>query len=184
MIVNVVTNTKREIAGVFVGDFVKAHRIGAQYALKTYATPIPDEIRRETDLVLLNCYPLDWDPIQTGKALWARAYFDNAYTVIINPATQGVCYHGLTDRVDYARFSRQNADQRPKQIQAQNVGSREQALVWSELFPVDAFYERYPNDILFREWDKLVERLAEKLPRDAKVVLFPCASTQIFAEQV
>ena len=184
VIVNVVTNTKREIAGVFVGDFVKAHRIGAQYALKTYATPIPDEIRRETDLVLLNCYPLDWDPIQTGKALWARAYFDNAYTVIINPATQGVCYHGLTDRVDYARFSRQNADQRPKQIQAQNVGSREQALVWSELFPVDAFYERYPNDILFREWDKLVERLAEKLPRDAKVVLFPCASTQIFAEQV
>ena len=115
------------MAGLFVGDFVKAHRAGAKFALETYATPIPDRTRQETDLILLNCYPLDWDPIQPGKALWAREHFDNAHTVIVNPATEGVCYHGLFDRVDYPRFVQQNAAQKPKKLPAPRIGKREQA---------------------------------------------------------
>ena len=62
------------------------------------------------------------------------------------------------------------------------IGSREQALVWSDLFPVDAFYKRHPNDILFREWDTLIHMLSGKLPQNVKVTVLPCASTQIFAE--
>ena len=181
VIVNIVTNTKREVGGVFVGDFVKAHRAGAQFALETYATRITDQVRKETDVLLLNCYPLDWDPIQTGKALWARGHFENAYTVIVNPATEGVCYHGLFDQIDYPRFARQSAAQKPMPLPAPKIGSREQALVWSDLFPVDAFYKRHPNDILFREWDTLITMLAPKLPQNAKVAILPCASTQIFA---
>ncbi|MDE0506426.1 MAG: hypothetical protein OXI86_20320, partial [Candidatus Poribacteria bacterium] len=72
--------------------------------------------------------------------------------------------------------------QKPMSLPAPKVGSREQALVWSDLFPVDAFYKRHPNDILFREWDMLINMLAETLPQDAKVTILPCASTQIFAE--
>lgn len=179
VIVNIVTNSKREVGGVFVGDFVKAHRVGSQFALETYATRISDQIREETDVLLLNCYPLDWDPIQTGKSLWARAYFDNAYTVIVNPATEGVCYHGLSDQIDYPRFAKRSAAQKPMPLPDPKIGSREQALVWSDLFPVDAFYKRHPNDILFREWDTLIDMLAGKLPRRAKVSVFPCTSTQI-----
>ncbi len=182
VIVNIVTNSRREVAGVFVGDFVKAHRVGAQFALETYATRIPDQGRKETDVALLNCYPLDWDPIQTGKALWAREHFENAYTVIVNPATEGVCYHGLFDQIDYPRFERQIAAQKPMRLPTPKIGSREQALVWSDLFPVDAFYKRHPDDILFREWDMLVTMLAEKLPQNAKVAVLPCATTQIVAE--
>ena len=182
VIVNIVTNSRREVAGVFVGDFVKAHRVGAQFALETYATRIPDQGRKETDVALLNCYPLDWDPIQTGKALWAREHFENAYTVIVNPATEGVCYHGLFDQIDYPRFEKQIAAQKPMRLPTPKIGSREQALVWSDLFPVDAFYKRHPDDILFREWDMLITMLAEKLPENAKVAVLPCATTQIVAE--
>ena len=183
VIVNVVINSKREVARVFVGDIVKAHRAGAHFALETYGTEIPDEIRKETDLVVLNCYPLDSDPIQTGKAFWVRRHFDHAYTIAINPASDGICYHGLFDRVDYARFLKQRAEQKPMELPPPKIGTSDQLLVWSEHFPVDDFYKKHPNDILFREWDTLINLLAKKLPENAKVAVFPCGGIQVLAEE-
>ena len=183
VIVNVVINSKREVARVFVGDIVKAHRAGAHFALETYGTEIPDEIRKETDLVVLNCYPLDSDPIQTGKAFWVRRHFDHAYTIAVNPASDGICYHGLFDRVDYARFLKQRAERKPMELPPPKIGTSDQLLVWSEHFPVDDFYKKHPNDILFREWDTLINMLAEKLPTNAKVAVFPCAGIQVLAEE-
>ena len=74
VIVNAVLNHRREVAGLFVGDLVAAHRKAAAFARKTYATAIPEPVRRRTDLLVVNCYPLDSDPIQTGKAFWPRRY--------------------------------------------------------------------------------------------------------------
>jgi nickel-dependent lactate racemase len=182
-IVNIVINSRREVARVFVGDFVKAHRAGAHVALETYSTQIPYEIREETDLVVLNCYPLDYDPIQTGKAFWARGYFNDAYTIAVNPATDGICYHGLFDRVDYARFLKRRAEQQPMELPAPKIGTPDQLLVWSEHFPVDEFYKKHTNDILFREWNTLIGMLAEQLPSNAKVAAFPCAGIQVLADE-
>lgn len=184
VIVNVAINSRREVAGVFVGDFVQAHRKGARFALETYGTNIPDDVRAETDLVVVNCYPLDSDPIQTGKAFWARGYFHkHAYTIAINPATDGICYHGLFDRIDYARFLKRKAEQKPMELPAPKIGAPNQILVWSEHFPVDAFYKKHSNDILFREWDTLINMLAEKLPAHAKVAVFPCSGVQVLAAE-
>lgn len=182
-IVNIVINSKREVARVFVGDFVKAHRAGAHVALETYSTQIPDEIREDTDLVVLNCYPLDYDPIQTAKAFWARQYFRNAYTIAVNPATDGICYHGLFDQIDYARFLKRRAEQQPMELPAPKIGTPDQLLVWSEHFPVDEFYKKHTNDILAREWDTLIGMLAEQLPANAKVAAFPCAGIQVLADE-
>ena len=98
-------NTHREISGVFLGDFVKAHRAGARFALETYSTPISETSEKATDLVVANCYPLDSDAIQLDKALAAFSYFQNAYTLALYPASDGSCYHGLYDRLDYPRLS-------------------------------------------------------------------------------
>ena len=182
VIVNVVINSRREVAGLFVGDFVKAHRTGAHFALETYGTQIPDAVRQRTDVVVLNCYPLDSDPIQTGKSFWARQYFDDAYTIALNPASDGICYHGLFDRIDYARFLKQRAEKTPMALPAPKIGTPDQSLVWSEHFPVDEFHKKHSDDILFREWDMLVNMLAEKLPQNAKVAAFPCASIQVLEE--
>jgi nickel-dependent lactate racemase len=182
VIVNVVINSRREVAGLFVGDFVKAHRAGAHFALETYGTQIPDAVRQRTDVVVLNCYPLDSDPIQTGKSFWARQYFDDAYTIALNPASDGICYHGLFDRIDYARFLKQRAEKTPMALPAPKIGTPNQSLVWSKHFPVDEFYKKHSNDILFREWDMLVNMLAEKLPQNAQVAVFPCASIQVLEE--
>ncbi|MDE0552876.1 MAG: lactate racemase domain-containing protein, partial [Candidatus Poribacteria bacterium] len=182
VIVNTVLNSRREICGLFVGDFVQAHRKGAHFALETYGTEIPEASRKETDLVVLNCYPLDSDPIQTGKALWATRYFEKAYQMALNPASDGICYHGLFDQIDYARFVQQKAERTESELPAPQLGNQEQLHVWSEHFLVDDFYKKHPGALLFRDLEQLIALFAEQLPANAKVAVLPSAGIQVLAQ--
>ena len=183
VIVNTVLNRRREICGLFVGDFVEAHRKGAHFALDTYSTEIPEASRKETDLVVLNCYPLDSDPIQTGKALWATRYFEKAYQMALNPATDGICYHGLFEQIDYARFVQQKAERTESELPAPQLGTQDQLHVWSEHFLVDDFYKKHPGALLFRDLDELIALFAERLPASAKVAVLPAAGIQVLAPE-
>ncbi|MCZ6634751.1 MAG: lactate racemase domain-containing protein [bacterium] len=178
-VVNVTLNRKREITAVFVGDFIKAQRAGARYALETYSTQVPEEAVENTDLVIANCYPLDYDPIQAGKSLWPLRKFPNAYKVAINPATDGICYHGLFDRIDYARFCMEKARQPEQELPVPQIEGSDQILMWSEHFPVDDFYKRNNTGVLFRDWETLQNQLIEKLPDNARVAVFPNAAIQV-----
>ncbi len=183
VIVNTVLNSRREICGLFVGDFVQAHRQGAHFALETYGTEIPETLRKETDLVVLNCYPLDSDPIQTGKALWATRHFEKAYQMALNPASDGICYHGLFDQIDYARFRQQKAERTASELPAPQLGNQDELHVWSEHFLVDDFCKKHPGAILFRDLEQLIALFAEKLPSNAKVAVLPAAGIQVFAQE-
>ncbi len=181
VIANAVLNSRREICGLFVGDYVQAHRVGAHFALETYGTEIPMQSRKETDLVVLNCFPLDSDPIQTGKALWATRYFEKAYKMVLNPASDGICYHGLFDQIDFTRFMEQRAEKIPPELPEPILGNLDQIHVWSEHFLVDDFYKKHSNGILFRNLEQLIQLFAEKLPTHAKVAVLPSAGIQVFA---
>ena len=183
VIVNTVLNSRREICGLFVGDFVQAHRKGAYFALDTYGTEIPEASRKETDLVVLNCYPLDSDPIQTGKALWATHYFEKAHTMALNPASDGICYHGLFEEIDYARFAQQRAERTQSELPPPQLGTQDQLHVWSEHFLVDDFYKKHPGALLFRDLDQLIALFAERLPSEAKVAVLPSAGIQVLASE-
>lgn len=183
VIANTVLNSKREICGLFVGDYVQAHRAGAHFALETYGTEIPLQSRKETDLVVLNCYPLDSDPIQTGKALWASNYFEKAYKMVLNPACDGICYHGLFDQIDYTRYLEQRLEKIPPETPEPELGNLDQIHVWSEHFLVDDFYKKHSNGILFRDLEQLIQLFAEKLPANAKVAVFPFAGIQVLAQE-
>ena len=182
LVVNAVINSRREIAGLFVGDFIQAHRAGARFALQTYGTVIPKKLRREADVIVVNAYPLDSDPIQTSKALWAKKYFQDAYTVAVNPACDGICYHGLYDRIDWHRYS-QNLVTRPPMADPEPIiDDIDQVLLWSENFPIQELDSRLPKGVLFRKWRRLIEQLAAKVPTNAKVAVFPCSGIQVLAE--
>ena len=183
VIVNAVLDSKREICGLFVGDYVQAHRTAAHFALETYGTEIPMQSRKETDLVVLNCYPLDSDPIQTGKAMWAAGYFEKAYKMLLNPASDGICYHGLFEQIDYARYMQQRAETVPPELPAPKLGDRDQLHVWSENFLVDDFYKKHSNGILFRNLEELIQLFADELPENAKVAVFPSAGIQVLADE-
>jgi nickel-dependent lactate racemase len=181
VVVNSVINGRREIAGLFVGDFVQAQRAGARFASKIYGTEIPDDLRRAADIVVVNAYPLDSDPIQTGKALWARPFFENTYTVVVNPAVDGICYHGLFDRIDWKRFSAQLKARQPMADPTPVLGRRDQALIWSENYPVHDFSRKQPNDILVRKWETVIDLLRPAVPENAKVAIFPVSGVQVLA---
>ena len=178
-IANVVLNSRREICGLFVGDFIKAHRKGAHFAMDTYRTEISETTRTGSDLVIINCYPLDADAIQLDKALAAFSYFENAYTIALYPATDGSCFHGLYDRLDYPRYLKQKAEQIPTEPPTPQIGRRTQLHVWSEHFGVDDFYKEYPSSLLFRDLTQLIQLLTEKLPARAKVAILPVAGIQV-----
>ncbi|RKU29321.1 hypothetical protein C6497_06365 [Candidatus Poribacteria bacterium] len=181
IIANVVVNKKREICGLFVGDHIKAHRSAAKFALETYGTEIPEKSRKDTDLVILNCYPLDSDPIQTGKALWAAGYFEKAYRMALNPACDGICYHGLFDQIDFARFQQQREEITPPALPEPKLGNQTQLHVWSENFLVDDFYKKHPDALLFRDLEQLINLFEEVLPPQAKVAVLPSAGIQVLA---
>jgi nickel-dependent lactate racemase len=181
VVVNAVINGRREIAGLFVGDFIQAQRTGARFALKIYGTEIPEELRREADVVVVNAYPLDSDPIQSSKALWARPYFEKAYTVVVNPAVDGIYYHGLFDRIDWLRFNAERQTRQPMDDPEPILDRRDQVLIWSENFPVHDFARKHPNDILVRKWKTALDLLRPVVPERAKAAVFPVSGVQVLA---
>jgi nickel-dependent lactate racemase len=183
VVVNAVLNSRREIAALFVGDFVQAQRAGARRALQVYGTPIPAALRRDADIAIYNAYPLDSDPIQLGKALWARGYFEKAYNVAVDPAVDGIYYHGLFERIDWGRFDALRLTRQPMVDPEPALGRRDQTIVWSENFPVHDFGRRLPNDILVRRWEQVIDLLAPAVPANAKVAVFPASGIQLLAAE-
>lgn len=181
VVVNMVLNSRRQVAGLFVGHYVEAQRAGARFASQVYATHISEETRRETDLVVTNCYPLDADALQTTKALWMRNLFEKAVIAAINPASDGTCYHGLFSRIDWARFLMQQTAQGKLADPVAEIRDSTQLLVWSANFPAREFTEKLQDGVLFRRWEALIDAVAGRLPADARVAIFPCASIQILA---
>ena len=104
VIVNAVLTGQRDVAGLFVGDVVEAHQAGCRFAESVYGTPLSRHVVEGTDIVLANAYPQDYDPVQVSKSQWPTSLFEGAYKVLLNPASDGILYHGLTDRMSYGRY--------------------------------------------------------------------------------
>jgi len=96
-VVNVVVGHRRQILGVFVGDFVAAQRKAAAFAEQVYATPVAGP----ADIVLLNAYPKDTELIQVVNAANALSAAktpllrDGGVVVITTAASEGPGYHAL-----------------------------------------------------------------------------------------
>jgi nickel-dependent lactate racemase len=91
-IVNAVINAKRDICGIFAGDFIRAHREACDFARKVYDTPSP----AQADMLLINSYPMDTELFQAAKSLeLIRHYQDIKDIVLIADCADGFGYHAL-----------------------------------------------------------------------------------------
>ena len=89
-------NSRRELAGLYVGDLVQAHRQAGRQAKKIGRTVVPQALAERCDVALVSAYPLDTDPIQMGKSInLAKKLSARATVVVVNAATDGVFYHGM-----------------------------------------------------------------------------------------
>jgi len=171
--INVVVNSRREIAGLFVGDVEAAHRRAAEFAREVYATRLPAE---PLDVTILNAYPKDGELLQAENAFMLHhtappSYLKEDGLIVLSSACSlGLGHHGL--------FGPQQRLYR-KPMRKGFLGNRHLAAfmpgVTSETF-YQIYWEGYSH---FRAWETALEFLQQRYPNGARVGIFPCSSIQI-----
>ena len=90
-IINVVKNYSGDVAGVFAGDFVKAHREGVKLARKSFKVSLP----ALADIVIVSSSPADMDYWQAEKGV-TSAYFavkEGGVIIFAAPCTEGLAHN-------------------------------------------------------------------------------------------
>ena len=108
-LVNAVLNYKREIIGLYCGDWIKAHREGVNLSLKASTVALPFKV----DFCIASSSPFDLNFIQTLKGIDVTRTIlkkDGAY-VMLTSCPQGLGNHRwlLDERMMETRH-KQNAD--------------------------------------------------------------------------
>ncbi|MDZ7405909.1 MAG: lactate racemase domain-containing protein [candidate division KSB1 bacterium] len=171
--INVVVNSRREIAGLFVGDLEAAHRRAAEFAREVYATRLPAE---PLDVAILNAYPKDDELLQAENALMFHhtappSYLKEDGLILLTSACSlGMGHHGLFGPAQ--RLYR-------KPMRKGFLGNRHLATfmpgVSSEEFH-QVYWEGYPH---CGTWEATLEFLQQRYSNGARVGIFPCSSIQI-----
>lgn len=93
-LVNAVMNSQREICALFTGSVEDVYHAAKKTAYDVYLTEIDPAKAKLYDVVFVNMYPLDSDPVQSGKSPWVKQFFKNALPIQINSSADGIDYHG------------------------------------------------------------------------------------------
>ena len=87
-ILNVVKNYEGEVAGIFTGDFIEAHRTGVKLAEKSFKVEMP----ALADIVVVSSSPADLDYWQAEKGVTGAYFAVKEGGIIVFAAP---CYEGL-----------------------------------------------------------------------------------------
>lgn len=91
--VDSILNNRRQVVGLFAGDFVAEHRAGVKMAREVYAT----EMLKDMDILVNNGYP---DECQFRRSTWTVpvSLREGGDVVIVNHAHQGQVVHQWNGR--------------------------------------------------------------------------------------
>lgn len=90
-IINVVKNYSGDIAGIFCGNYLKAHRAGVEMAKRSFCV----EMDEQADIVIASSYPADMDYWQGIKGL-TSAYFavkQGGTIILAAPCKEGIVHN-------------------------------------------------------------------------------------------
>ena len=170
--VNVVVNGEREIAGLFTGDIVAAHREGAAFAKKVYRT----EKTENLDVGVFNCYPKDTELIQAENAFMylhsagIEAVKEGGTVVVASACSEHVGEHGLFEPGGLLYR---------KPVKKAFLKNRH-LIFFSENLTREQFHQIYWEGYDFcAAWDEVVQTLKSRHGEECKAGVFPCASIQI-----
>jgi nickel-dependent lactate racemase len=171
--INSVVNSRRELAGLFAGDLVEAHRAAASFARQISATQLPPP----ADIAIFNAYPKDTNLLQSINALnvigyiLSRAIHGEGTAVLAAACPEGAGINFLESigmRL-YLKFTRE-------MMQLGKYG----AIIYSPNLSYPEVRNMYPDDTLvFNQWQPLIEELVRRHGERATATVFPYASLQI-----
>jgi nickel-dependent lactate racemase len=171
-VVNVVVNSRRGIAGLFVGDVVAAHRAGVALARRVFSTPVP----AGWDVGVFNAYPKDNEFVQAGMAfnIWnsARApiVHEGGTVVLCTAASEGFGFHSLHGpRMRLPNTGNMQARFAPRDLVIYSPGINERDLNPATREAVT----------LCRVWGDVIATLRDKHGDGTRVAVFPCGAIQL-----
>lgn len=180
-IVNTITNSKGETAGIFAGDPIIAFNEASKKAKKIYATDVP----RKLDIGIFNAFPKDNFFLMSLNALniWnsrekeKEIVKEGGTIVIINACSDGCGEHGLVGRGMKLHV------RRDKHGTFKDILKGRRLIFYSPNINYGHIRDHYPPGVmLFNEWEGVVEELKKHHPNNPKIGVFPCASIQIDRE--
>jgi nickel-dependent lactate racemase len=162
-LVNAVLNYKRKIIGMYCGDWIKAHRDGANLSLKASVTELP----YKADFCIASSTPCDLNFIQTLKGLIATQTVikeDGTY-VMLASCRQGLGNHRwLLDERMMAERHKLNTDY--------NLAMTE--IIYSTHLSKHELYSYYPKKVkLINDIGKLRQVVASLDKPNKKGVVLP-----------
>jgi len=170
--VGLVPTSRREIAGVFPGHMVEAHRAGVQFARQVCRT----EVRELYDVAVLNAYPKDTELLQADTAFTPLKSADGPFVkeggvvVLTTRCSNGFGHHslfGLGMRLHRKPRKLSFLQGRELIVYSPNINDAEfRSLYW----------EGYR---MANKWEQVIDYLREKFPVQCKVGVFPCAPLQL-----
>jgi nickel-dependent lactate racemase len=175
-IVNMIPNSRRQMAGLVVGDLVQAHRAGIRIARQVYATAVP----RGVDVGIFTAFPKDNEFIQMGNCLnlYHSAPPDQPIVhergtiVQCSASSEGLGFHSLMGHhmpLDWPGSYAEETLPRDLLIYSPGVTSR-------DLNPAT---RDDPKATFCPIWEDVVAKLREKHGAHARVAVFPCSSIQL-----
>jgi nickel-dependent lactate racemase len=174
-IVNVVVNSRRGIAGLYVGDPVAAHRQGVRRAWEVMSTRLPPE---PVDIGIFNQYPKDTEFMHLSHALHVvnsapRPVVRQGGTmVVLSASSDGFGFHTLE-----APGMRHGPTRPHPLFEPYRLVVMCPTLNRAQLPP------NLPvGTQLVPDWDGVLGALKEHHPYGGSVAVFPCGAIQI-AEQ-
>ncbi len=171
-VVNVVVNSRRGIAGVFVGDMVEAHRAGVELARRVFATQVPTG----WDVGVFNAYPKDNEFIQAGMAfnIWNSArepiVHEGGTVVLCSAASEGPGFHSLHGpgmRLPNTGSLRARFAPRELVIFSPGINARD----LNAATRADTTY--------CRTWEEVMAVLQRRHGPGTRAAVFPCAAIQL-----
>jgi nickel-dependent lactate racemase len=173
-IINAVTNSRREIAGLFTGDFVAAHRAGVALARTAYATSMPEA---PVDVAICNAYPKDTDYLQAGLALnilksaelaGQPALKPGGTAVIITASPEGRGYHMVYGPGMIYSHTDEDWRDHPRTFD-------DQPLVY---FSPTLTVQDARHPFTFQRWEDVIAYVSERHDHP-DVAVFPCGALQL-----
>jgi hypothetical protein len=168
--INVVVNHKKESLGIFVGDFVEAHRQGVAFANSVYGTENPGKF----DLLILNSFPLEESP---EKGLWPTEASLNAEgdVVLIWQNAEGLLPHYLV-----GTFGRDYGGRKWQKPGPLRLPQAKRLFIYAENLAKQERKWWGPEDqvLWYRNWDKLIDALRPSHGSGTRVAVYPYATLQ------
>jgi nickel-dependent lactate racemase len=172
-VVNGVINSRRELAGLFAGDMIAAHRAAVDFARQVYATALPPL----ADVVVFNAYPKDTNLLQSVNAFYVCGF--DVWSVL-KPDGSGVLAAACSDGAGINYLESYGMRGYFKMTREMMRLKEHGLIIYSPNLSYHDVKHLYPSDTLvLNHWTQVVSELVRRHGERASVMVFPWGAIQI-----